>query len=101
MWESFCDDSRSDDVGKQDTTKDATQPNGPVLDRVVGQVVRVLEGSQHDPLGWDVGVEGSGDEKGRETETVGDSLDQGTGTSQGRRGCPFTTVVVDDDTDNL
>ena len=72
---------RSDHVRKEDTSRDTAEPNDPVLGSIVVEIVGSLERRQEDPLGGYVSVEDSRDDEGGKTESVGDPLDQNTGTS--------------------
>lgn len=60
-----------------------------------------LESYHHDPFSRNVGVNDTSDQQGRETETIGDSLDERTSTTQGRRSNVLTTEIVYDNADNL
>ena len=66
-----------------------------MLGGVIVEILGSLEGGEEDPLGGNVGVQDSRDDKGRETESVRDPLDEGSSTTEGRRGDVLARVVVD------
>jgi len=66
-----------------------------VLGGVVVEILGSLEGGEEDPLGGDVGVQDSGDDKGRKTESVRNPLDERSSTTESGGGDVLARVVVD------
>jgi hypothetical protein len=88
-----------EDEREEDASSDSAEPDGPVGERVRGEVLRSSEEANKEHLGTDVRVDGDRDEQTRQSDTICNLLDHDTGRSQSWVGEVLSAVVVDDDAD--
>jgi len=91
--------THGEDEGERNTASDGGEPDGPVGERVRGEVLRATKESNEEHFGADVGVDGHRDEQSRKSDSVRNLFDHDTSGAERGVGEVLPAVVVDNDAD--